>query len=108
MTKITVVRSCTVRIPPDQATSFSTRRVLGREFALVEIEADDGHKGIGFTYGGSVGDSIVRTLLARKMPGEGLKAWLPVICANTIAAAAIRSHLILLSNLAPRLEYHAI
>ena len=74
MTKITAVRSCTVRIPLDQPTSFSTRRVLGREFALVEIEADDGHKGIGFTYGGSSAGCIVteavRTLLAPLLLGE--------------------------------------
>ena len=73
MTKFTAVRSCTVRIPLDQATSFSTRRVLGREFALVELEADDGHKGFGCTFVGSAASSIVRTLLARKMPGENLQ-----------------------------------
>lgn len=74
MTKITAIRSCTVRVPLDQPTEFSTRRVLAREFALVEIEADDGHSGIGFTYGGHAGGSIVteavRVLLAPMLIGE--------------------------------------
>ncbi|MDP6389132.1 MAG: mandelate racemase/muconate lactonizing enzyme family protein [Alphaproteobacteria bacterium] len=74
MTKITTVRSCTVRVPLDNPTSFSSRQVLAREFALVEVEADDGVKGIGFTYGGSTAGSIVteavRELLAPVLIGE--------------------------------------
>jgi L-alanine-DL-glutamate epimerase-like enolase superfamily enzyme len=74
MTKITAVRACTVRIPLDNPTTFATRRVLARDLTLVEIEADDGHKGIGFTYGGSSGGGIVteavRNLLAAKLVGE--------------------------------------
>lgn len=68
MARITAVRACTVRIPLDNPTTFATRRVLARDLTLVEIEADDGHKGIGFTYGGSSGGGIVteavRSLLA--------------------------------------------
>ena len=74
MAKITAIRSCTVRVPLDRAIEFSTRRVVAREFALVEIEADDGHLGIGFTYGGHAGGSIVteavRVLLAPPLIGE--------------------------------------
>ena len=74
MTKITAVRSCTVRIPLDTATTFATRKVLARELTLVEIESDDGHKGIGFTYGGNRAGGIVteavRTLLGPLLLGE--------------------------------------
>ena len=74
MTKITAVRSCTVRIPLDTATTFATRKVLARELTLVEIESDDGHKGIGFTYGGNRAGGLVteavRTLLGPLLLGE--------------------------------------
>ena len=60
MPKITAVHSCTVRIPLDNATTFATRQVLPRELILVEIEADDGHKGIGFTYGGNRAERLIR------------------------------------------------
>lgn len=74
MTKITAVRACTVRIPLDNPTTFATRKVLARDLTLVEIEADDGYKGIGFTYGGSSGGGIVteavRNLLAPVLIGE--------------------------------------
>lgn len=74
MTKITTVRSCTVRIPLDNVTTFATRTVAARELTLVEIEADDGHTGIGFTYGGNSAGGIVteavRTLLGPLPIGE--------------------------------------
>ena len=74
MTKITAVRSCTVRVPLETPTEFSTRRVLAREFALVEVEGDDGHVGIGFSYGGDCAGSIVteavRALLGPMLVGE--------------------------------------
>lgn len=74
MTKITDVQTALVRVPLDNPTSFSTRRVLAREFVLVRVEADDGHTGIGFTYGGSSGGSItteaVRALLRPLLIGE--------------------------------------
>lgn len=60
MPKITAVRSCTVRVPLDNATTFATRQVLARELIIVEIEADDGHKGIGFTYGGNRAERFIR------------------------------------------------
>jgi len=74
MTKITSVRSCTVRIPLDTPTTFATRQVLARELTLVEIAADDGHKGIGFTYGGNNAGNVVteavRALLGPMLIGE--------------------------------------
>ncbi len=74
MTKITDVRAALVRVPLANPTSFSTRRVTAREFVLVRIEANDGHAGIGFTYGGSSGGNIttaaVRTLLRPALIGE--------------------------------------
>ncbi len=67
MTQITDVLTTLVRVPLDHPTSFSTRQVLAREFILVSVAADDGHTGIGFTYGGSGGGSItteaIRSLL---------------------------------------------
>ena len=74
MTKITEVLTTLVRVPLENPTSFSTREVTAREFILVEVTADDGHRGIGFTYGGSAGGSItteaVRTLLRPVLLGQ--------------------------------------
>ena len=74
MAKITEVSAALVRVPLDNPTSFSTRRVLARDFILTRVAADDGHLGIGFTYGGSSGGSItteaVRTLLRPVLLGE--------------------------------------
>ena len=56
---ITSVRSCTVRVPLDHATAFATRRVIARDYTLVEVTADDGHSGIGFCYGGSSAGTLV-------------------------------------------------
>lgn len=74
MSKIRAVRSCTVRLPLDQATTFATRQVLARDYALVEIETDDGQRGIGFCYAGSAAGSLVtravRELLAPVVVGE--------------------------------------
>ena len=38
MPKITDVRCALVRVPLDNPTSFSTRRVTAREFVLVRVE----------------------------------------------------------------------
>ena len=74
MSKIRTVRSCTVRLPLDHATTFATRQVLARDYALVEIETDDGQKGIGFCYAGSAAGSLVtqavRELLVPLILGE--------------------------------------
>lgn len=74
MTKITTVETALVCVPLSNPTFFSTRRVLAREFVLVRIAGDDGHTGIGFTYGGSSGGSVtttaVRDLLRPVLLGE--------------------------------------
>jgi len=74
MAKITEVSTALVRVPLENPTSFSTRRVLAREFVLTRVAADDGHVGVGFTYGGSGGGSItteaVRALLRPVLIGE--------------------------------------
>src|SRR5713101_4820034 len=74
MTKITKVRCCALRIPLEVATAFSQRAVTERHYAIVEIEGDDGHKGIGFCYAGSAGGKLVslaaRELFAAKLIGQ--------------------------------------
>lgn len=57
--RIQSVQACTVRVPLDNPTSFSTRKVLAREYALVKIRTEDGYEGIGFCYAGSHGGSVV-------------------------------------------------
>lgn len=74
MTAIESVVARTVRIPLDQATTFATRRVTARDYALVKVRASDGAEGIGFCYGGSSGGSLVsetvRQLLAPLLVGQ--------------------------------------
>ena len=73
-TRIESVQSCTVRIPLDNATSFSNRRVTDRYYALVRIQASDGDAGIGFCYGGSNAGGLVskavRELFAPMLVGH--------------------------------------
>ncbi len=72
--KITAVRARSVRVPLDTPTAMSSRLVYHRDYCIVEIEGDDGHKGIGFCYVGSGGGSLValavRELLAPVLLGE--------------------------------------
>lgn len=72
--RIESVQACTVSVPLDRATSFSTRKVLAREYALVKIRTEDGHEGIGFCYAGSGSGSIVahavRELFQAKLIGQ--------------------------------------
>src|SRR5258708_5327997 len=74
MTKITKLRCRAMRIPLDVPTAFSQRSVTERHYALVEIEGDDGAKGIGFCYAGNAGGKLVtaavRELFAAKIIGE--------------------------------------
>src|SRR5260370_9531912 len=74
MTKIAKIRCCALRIPLEVATAFSQRAVTERHYAIVEIEGDDGIKGIGFCYAGSDGGKLVslavRELFAAKLIGE--------------------------------------
>lgn len=68
------VQACTVRVPLSNATSFSTRKVLAREYALVKIRTEDGYEGIGFCYGGSHSGTLVthavRELFLGKLLGQ--------------------------------------
>ncbi|MGF7161177.1 L-alanine-DL-glutamate epimerase-like enolase superfamily enzyme [Rhodoligotrophos appendicifer] len=59
MTKIESVNACTVRVPLNVPTAFSTRRVLARDYALVRVRGDDGVEGIGFCYGGNNAGGLV-------------------------------------------------
>jgi L-alanine-DL-glutamate epimerase-like enolase superfamily enzyme len=74
MTRIAAVRAAAVSVPLDVATSFSRRSVTERHYGLVEVEGDDGVKGIGFCYVGSGGGRLfpaaVKDLLAPKLLGE--------------------------------------
>ncbi|MCP1313200.1 MULTISPECIES: mandelate racemase/muconate lactonizing enzyme family protein [unclassified Halomonas] len=74
MSIIKDVKAITVSVPLDNPTSFSSRLVLKREYALVEITSDSGHKGIGFCYGGSNAGGLVtqavRELLRPVLLGE--------------------------------------
>ncbi len=59
--QITDVRSVLVRIPLQRPISIATRAVHGREYVLVFAKAEDGTEGVGYTYAGTVGGSMVRT-----------------------------------------------
>ncbi len=66
MAKIVSVASCTVRVPLDVVTSFATRTVSARDYALVRVRTDDGVEGIGFCYAGSRAGQLV-TLAVREL-----------------------------------------
>ncbi|MGO8917235.1 MAG: mandelate racemase/muconate lactonizing enzyme family protein [Stellaceae bacterium] len=74
MTRIARIRARAVAVPLAAVTAFSSRSVSERHYALVEIEGDDGVKGIGFSYAGHAGGTLVTKavhgLLARKLIGE--------------------------------------
>ena len=76
--KIEIVSACTVRVPLKVPTSFSTRRVLAREYALVRVRGTDGVTGIGFCYGGNNAGGLVTKavaeLLAPLLMGEDCHA----------------------------------
>jgi L-alanine-DL-glutamate epimerase-like enolase superfamily enzyme len=65
---IASILACTVSIPLDSSTSFSTRNVSARDYTLVKLVGEDGVEGIGFCYAGSRAGSLstaaVRHLLA--------------------------------------------
>ncbi len=74
MSKITAVRARNIEIPLDVTTALSSRVVRARHYGIVEVEADDGHCGIGFCYvgsgGGSIFSQIVHDLLAPVLLGQ--------------------------------------
>jgi L-alanine-DL-glutamate epimerase-like enolase superfamily enzyme len=72
--RIVSVESRTVTIPLEKPTSFSTRQVFARDYAVVRVRTEDGHEGQGFCYGGSRGgvlvSSAVQILLAPLLKGK--------------------------------------
>lgn len=74
MTEIKSVESRTVSVPLEQPTSFSSRRVVQREYVLVRITGHNDVVGIGFCYAGSSTGRLVavavRELLAPLLIGE--------------------------------------
>ena len=74
MTRITTVRARALSIPLDAATALSSRLVTHRHYGIVEIEGDDGHRGLGFCYVGSAGGRMfaeaVHGLLAPVLIGQ--------------------------------------
>jgi L-alanine-DL-glutamate epimerase-like enolase superfamily enzyme len=77
-TKIETVSACTVHVPLEVPTSFSTRKVLAREYALIRIRGTDGVEGIGFCYGGNNAGGLVTKavteLLAPLLVGQDCHA----------------------------------
>jgi L-alanine-DL-glutamate epimerase-like enolase superfamily enzyme len=59
--QITDVRSLLVRIPLQRPIRIATREVHGREFVLTFVKTEDGYQGVGYTYAGTVGGTMVRT-----------------------------------------------
>lgn len=64
MTKIVALRARAVSIPLPAPTSLSSRLVHERHYGLVEIECDDGFKGIGFCYVGSMGGRLFPAIIS--------------------------------------------
>jgi L-alanine-DL-glutamate epimerase-like enolase superfamily enzyme len=58
--KITNVRSVLVRIPLQRPVRIATREVHGREFVLTFVQTEDGLQGVGYTYAGTVGGTMVQ------------------------------------------------
>ena len=71
---IRTVEARTIRVPLDSPTSFSTRQVHHRDYAVTRVTTNDGVRGIGFCYGGSDAGSLVtqgvRELFAPLLVGE--------------------------------------
>ena len=74
MSKIESVAVCVARVPLDTVTSFATRTVSARDYALVKVRSVEGMEGIGFCYVGSAGGRIaqiaVEELLAPRLIGQ--------------------------------------
>lgn len=74
MAKIQSIQVAVARVPLDKVTSFATRTVKARDYALVKVRSDEGHEGIGFCYVGSSGGPIalaaVQELLAPLLLGQ--------------------------------------
>ena len=60
MRTIAAVEATALSIPLARPTRIATRTVLAREFVLVFVHDDAGHRGVGYTYAGTVGGRLVR------------------------------------------------
>jgi len=71
---ITDVRARLVRVALDPPAAFSTRLLRHREYVLVSVRDSDGAEGIGYTYAGDQGGSLVaeavRNLIAPLVIGQ--------------------------------------
>ena len=72
--KIVDIKACTVAIPLETPTTFSTRIVSERHFTIVKIVREDGVEGIGYCYignkAGHLGTIAVRDLLRDSVIGQ--------------------------------------
>lgn len=72
--KITQVEACTLIIPLEKVTNFSTRTVTERHYSVVRIMTGEGVDGVGFCYAGNKAGHIitiaVRDLLRDLLLGE--------------------------------------
>ena len=60
MRTIATVEAIALSIPLAKPTRIATRTVLAREFVLVFVHDSAGHRGVGYTYAGTVGGRLVR------------------------------------------------
>ncbi len=67
--KITQVDACTLVIPLQNVTSFSTRTVTQRHYTIVKVKTRDGVEGYGFCYGGNKAGHLV-TIAVRDLLRE--------------------------------------
>ena len=63
VSKVRAVRAIPVAVPLAQPTRIATREVLAREYVVVEVEAEDGLVGVGYTYTGTTGARLLAGLV---------------------------------------------
>lgn len=70
VTTITSVSTKLLRIPLDRPIGFSTRRLTCREYLLAYVTASDGTTGVGWTYAGNVGGTVVKRVVDELLTGH--------------------------------------
>jgi L-alanine-DL-glutamate epimerase-like enolase superfamily enzyme len=74
MASIESIAVCIARVPLDTVTSFATRTVSARDYALVKVRSREGVEGIGFCYVGSAGGRLaqvaIEELFAPRLIGQ--------------------------------------
>ena len=63
MPSVRAVTATPVAVPLAVPTRIATREVLAREYVIVEVEAEDGPVGVGYTYTGTSGARLVAGLI---------------------------------------------